>query len=243
MKIAPVRLDFVPIEKISFDRAYQRPLDLSRVKAIANKLKSGASKAVSLSLRPDGSLFCYDGQHTVCAYEMAKVKTVPAVIVEGCQKDEAMWFLEIQKSAKRVFIKDAQRAGIVSGDETAIVAQSFLTKYGLEISSGGTVAHKTGAIGAIRRFAKSDPEVLTKAMDAIKSLWDDYCEAWCAVIIRGMFEVAKDGRINDVCATAKRKKVTPRRILDVAAAMQSSNGKDGSGASYAKRAIIDLCGL
>lgn len=238
-----MRLEFVAIENINFDDSYQRPLDNSQVRKISKNLMQGAAKAVSLSERSDGALYCYDGQHTVEAFKRSGKTKIPAVIVKGSQEKEAKWFLEIQQNSKRVFVRQAQKAGVVAKDEVSLRAKAILERYGIEISKGGTHVGKTGAIGAIRSYSSKSPETLTAAMDAIEELWKDEPEAWCSVILRGMFEIAKEGRIKDVTRAAKKRKVTPRRVLDVASAMQSAQGQSGSGSSLAKKAIISLCGL
>ena len=239
-----MKLDVIDIELIKFDKTYQRPIDTKHALAISKKLKAGAAKAVSLSMRSNGDLYCYDGQHTIEAFRLAGYSKVPAVIVNGSQEKEAEWFLDIQQNSKRVFVRDAHKAGIVAKDNVSIAAQEILDRYDLKISTGGTSIGKTGAIGAIRRYAKIDRDALISAMDAMHFLWKEYPETWCSVIIRGMLEVAKSGLINEVTIAAKKKMVTPRRILDAASAMQSINGAtQGSGASYAKRAIIDMCGI
>jgi hypothetical protein len=238
-----MRIEMVDVTRIKFDPAYQRPLDLNRVSRIAKNFKEGAAKAVSLSERANGDLFNYDGNHTVHACISIGMTYVPAVIVSGSQAQEAEWFNAIQEGSKRLMVRDRQRAGVMFNDEIACRAKNVLDKYGLQISTGSTHAHKTGAIGAIRTYAKQDYPSLILAMDAIQSLWiDDEC-AWTGVVIRGMYEIAKSGKINDVLKMAKTKKITPRRILDTAAAMQESKGTSGSGAGAAKRAIYKLCGI
>jgi hypothetical protein len=235
------RLIEAPIDHLKFDPAYQRDIDIRRVRQIAKSLKEGAAKAVSVSERDNGDLYVYDGQHTVAAFKLAGYTHVPAVIVKGSQKEEAEWFLDIQQGSKRVFMRDAHKAGCVSKDEISLVAQSILDKYGIGISKGGVAVGMTGAIGAIRRYAKADKKALLIAMDAIKKLWTHESEAWTSVVLRGMFEIAQKQDMSIIVAAARKNKVIPRRIHDTASAIQEGTGSSGSGAGVSKRAILMLC--
>lgn len=240
-----ISIEMIQVDHINVDSEYQRALDEVRVIRIAKVFKGGAMKAVSLSKRLDGSLWAYDGMHTIEVAKRCGIKFVPAVIVPGDQKKEAEWFLAINGGhSKRVSQRDVQKAGIIAGDPLSKAAQEILDRYGLRISKGGLRAGQTNAIGAIKRYIKSSPQALSNAMHAIHGLWGEEDCAWSGVVLRGMFDIATSRHdFAGVVKECRRKKVTPRRIMDVAAAMQTAAGASGGGPAYAKAAILKLCGI
>lgn len=241
--IPSVEMVLAPIDSIHIDPAYQRELDEKRVKKMAAKFRQGAAKAVSLSRRPDGSLWCYDGQHTIEIYRVAGFTHVPAVIVSGSLKQEADWFEELNQSVKRVSARARQRAGVVADKPGALAVQELLDEFGIQISKGGLRAGMTNAVGAIGRYVSADPVRIAAAMRAIDVMWSVEAEAWSGVVLRGMFEACgKVGHVELVKA-CKAKRVTPRRILDWCSARQTAAGTSGGGAAYACEAVLTLAGI
>lgn len=236
-------LRMVRTQDIRIDESYQRPLDLGRVKGIAAALKVGALGAVSLSRRQDGTLYCYDGQTRLAAAIKAGLSRVPAVIVPGDQKREAEWFLMINEGRKRVHVRERHRAGVVAEDAAAIAAREMIEKYGLRISNGGVQAGQTNAIGRIQQYVKQDRSRADAAMQFLFDAWPDEQETWTSVMLRCAWEVAGKGTefVSEVKRAIRRHRVTPRRVLDTAAGMQSATGTNGGGSAYVFRAICALC--
>lgn len=234
-------MKMVHISSINVDTAYQRHTDQRRIAKAARAFQSGAVKAVSLSRRHDGSLWCYDGQHTVEIMRLCGATHVPAVIVGGTQEQEAFWFsLMNGAGVSKATQRDVHKAGVVSGDECSVYVDSLLHKYGVTVAKGGAKARTTSAIGSLRMWAKQDKTRLDLVMDAVSSLWKDHDHAWTQIVLRGMWDCATDGQLDRVIVGAKKNKVTPRRILDLAGGLQSATGAEGGGSGYAKRAILQL---
>lgn len=228
---------------------YQRELKKARVGKLAKEFDPGAIKALSLARRSDGSLWCYDGMHTLALARVLGIEEIPAVGLKNTVDlaQEAKLFLKINGGSEKVKQQDKQAAGIVAKDKIAIAAQALLDEYGITVSTNGIQAGKTNAIGAIRRYVAKDRDALVLAMSAIDALWSVEAEAWSGLVIRGMFEMAREAKtlekMREIRAKLRAKKVTPRRILDVASAMQIATGAGGGGAAYAKKAIKQLCGV
>ena len=241
--IPAIEMKLIDIDSIHVDPAYQRDLDEKRVKKVAAKFKQGAAKAVSLSRRPNGSLWCYDGQHTIEIYRAAGFTHVPAVIVNGDMQKEADWFEELNQSVRRVSARDRQRAGVVAEKAPALAVQDLLDKFGIQVSKGGLRAGMTNSVGAIGRYVASDPARINQAMKAIDAMWSDETEAWSGVVMRGMFEACGKVSPIDLVKACKAKRVTPRRILDWCSARQTAAGASGGGAAYACEAVLTLAGI
>lgn len=240
-----MKIQMVKISELNTDPSYQRDLDMARVSRLVKAFCAGAMKAISVSKRKCGRLYVYDGQHTVAAARELGIDSVPAVVVLGDQISEAQWFLAINDGgSKRVSQRQVQKAGVVADDELSKMAQDVLDSYSLTISTGGLRAGHTNAIAAIKRYLRTSPPHLRSAMDAIYSLWHEDPCAWSAVLLRGMFETARvDGQMVAVISACRRKKISPRRIMDVASAMQAATGSPGGGSGHAHRAILQLCGI
>lgn len=234
-------MDFVPIDKINVDHDYQRPLDELRVKRMAEAFSSGAVKTVSLSRRDDGSLWCYDGQHTLAVLRLLRCTHVHATVVPGDKKKEAHWFALMNGSGPRkATVRDVQRAEVVSEQSLACLVEQLLKGYQIAVGKNCATPSTTSAIGSIRGWAKADPVRLGNVMYAIHSMWGSEPYAWSQIVMRGMWDCASDPRFNVIVIGLQKKKVTPRRVLDSASAMQLATGVAGGGSGYAKRAIVKL---
>lgn len=236
------QIEMVEVDAVRVDHSYQRPLDSKRVKRIARAFSTGASKALSVSRRPDGSLYVYDGQHTLEVLKHLGRKECPAMVVDGTQLQEARWFLLMNGSGvSKATARESHKAALTADDDTAKQVQALLDEYGLVVASGGVKAGTTSSIGSLKMWCKADKPRLERAMGAIDRLWCTQDHAWSQVILRGMFDIAGDaGLLDAVEAGLAKGRVTPRRVLDIAAGMQSATGVPGGGSGYSKSAILQL---
>lgn len=232
----------LPIEKLRVDETYQRQLDVKRVARLSKAFQSGACKAISVSLRPDGEMYVYDGQHTVEVLRALGIKECPALVVRGDQQQEARWFMLLNGAgARKATARESHHAAIVAEDATAIEVQDLLDEYGILVAKGGSKGGTTSSIGSLKIWCKADKPRLVRAMNAIDRLWCIEDHAWSQIIIRGMFDVAGDvALIDSVERGLAKHKINPRRVLDVAAGMQASTGATGGGSAYCKSALLQL---
>lgn len=236
------RLEFIPVTAINVDPTYQRRTDAARVKRIAAALDEGAMKAISVSERPDGSLWVYDGAHTVAAARLAGMSRVPALIVRGTREQEARWFLAINGGSKRVSQRDTQHAGVAASDAVAVLVDRLMSAHGLTVQSGGQARPgKTNAVGLLRTLAKRDPAGLEAAMGVIGGLWPSEPLAWSGRVISGVHGAIAKAGADAVRAGLKARKVTPQRIEDGIAVLGKVAG--GSGWSAAASVVISLAGV
>lgn len=234
-------INMVDVDLINIDREYQRDLDEKRVEKLAKAFNSGAVKAVSLSRRGDGSLWVYDGQHSLEIMKRIGIKKIPAVITQGSQQQEAFWFGLINGAGvRKASQRDWQKAGVVCGEAISLEISKLLDAYGLKIAKGGAKKGTTSAIGSLKAWIKSDYPRLTNAMDMVNRLWCNEDHAWTQIVLRGAWDVAGTDQLMQVEKGLSKNKVTPRRVLDVACAMQSSTGINGGGSGYAKQAFFKL---
>ncbi len=231
----------VPVTSINVDESYQRPTDAARVKRIAAALDGGAMKAVSLSKRADGTLWCYDGAHTVAAARAAGWAAVPALIVNGSRREEAHWFLAINGGSKRVSQRDTQRAGVAADDTVAVLVERLMSERSITVQGGGQARPgRTNAVGLLRTLARRDAEGLTAAMDVIRALWAAEPLAWSGRVIRGVYDASKQAGADELRAGLKAHKVTPQRIEDAISVLGDA-GKQ-SGWTSAGAVVLKLAG-
>lgn len=235
-------LIFLDVAAVKVDSRYQRTLDEKRIARLRRAYDRGACKAISVSRRADGDLYVYDGQHTLELCRAMGLETIPAVVVDGDFQKEARWFLLMNGAGvSKATARDAHRAAVVAGDPVAAGVQELLRMYGLTVAAGGARKGATSAIGTLRTWAKADIGRLMRAMGMISRLWSEEDHAWTQIVLRAAWDVAADdGMLTAVEAGLSKRKVTPRRLLDTAAGMQSATGLPGGGSGYAKRAILQL---
>lgn len=235
----------VPVGMINTDHSYQRQLSAARVKRIAEAMDSGAVKAVSLSQRPDGSLWVYDGQHTVAAFIQSGQTHVPALIVPGSQEQEARWFLLINGGAsKSVSQREKLAPGVVSGEPGAVLLQELMTRYCVTVKSGGAAgAGQTNAVGLLRKIAGKSPDLLRAVFREIDGAWREHPLAWTGRIISGVAAICGRDDSAEVFKSLKRKRITPQRIEDAISAAQALRGvAGGSGWGLAAEVMLSLAG-
>ena len=235
-------LKYVRVDAIHIDEKYQRKLDLKRIDRLKRAYNRGACKAISLSRRSDGTLWVYDGQHTLALAIAAGETEVAAVIVDGDQQKEARWFLLMNGSGvTKATVRDRHRASVAMGDEVASGVDDLLDRYSVSIAKGGARAGATSAIGSINGWFRDSPERLERVFSVISSIWPTEDGAWTQVVMRGMWDVAADPeQLDQVRMGLQKHKVTPRRVLDTAAGMQAATGVPGGGSGYSAMAIRQL---
>ena len=234
-------LKMVSIDQINIDSAYQRTLNVSRVDRVGKRYSQGAVKAVSLSRRADGSLWVYDGQHTLALAVQNGATQIPAVIVDGDQKQEAQWFNLINGAGvAKANVRDRHRAALAADDPVAQGVQALLNQYSV-VESKHTHAGHTTAIGSITGWFKSDLPRLERVFAFIHLYWGKEDCAWTQVAMRAVWDIASDrDELQQVFMGARKHKVTPRRLLDSAAAMQGATGVNGGGSGFAALALRKL---
>lgn len=235
-------LKMVPVGDLKVDSEnYQRALNPARLRKMKRDFNLGAAKALSVSRREDGSLWVYDGQNTLALFKEMGITQVPCVIVNATPTQEAQCFgLMNGAGSLKANPAEKQKAALFAGDELAIKAKHLLDLYEIEIASGGTAAHKTRSIDYIKVCLKSDEPRLIRAMDMIDDLWRDEKEAWSRAMMRGAYEIAGLDFHGKVQSALAKRKITPRRVLDVARGMQEATGEPGSGMGFMKRAMLSL---
>jgi hypothetical protein len=235
-------LKFVSVNSVFVDTAYQRPLNQKRIERLRKAFTRGASKAISLSRRKDGSLYVYDGQHTLALHKAMGEAEIPACIVDGTQALEAKWFLLMNGAGvSKASQREAFGAGLVAGDDVSLDVKALLDMHGVTVASGGASKGRTSAIGSLKIWYKADGKRLARVMLLIDRCWAQEDAAWTQIVMRGVWDLASTPEaLDELEVGIKKHKVTPRRVLDTASGMQLATGVPGGGSGYAKNALMVL---
>lgn len=235
-------LKFIHPDTVLVDPSYQRQLDEKRIERLRKAFTRGAAKAISVSMRENGQLYVYDGQHTLALCKAMGEKKIPAVIVHGNQSMEAKWFLLMNGAGvSKATSREAFMAGVVAQDDVALGVYELLKLHGVSVAKGGASKGTTSAIGSLKTWYKNDSDRLKRAMELIDRCWKHEDAAWTQIVMRGVWDVAGSTEVlDDLEAGIKKHKVTPRRVLDTAAGMQLATGTPGGGSGYAKNALLML---
>lgn len=241
MKKLNVELRFIPASLLKIDPAYQREPNLNRLSRNIKAFQSGAVKTVSVSERSNGDLYLYDGQHTLFSLCKLGIEQIPCAVVKGTQEEEAKWFLLMNGSGvSKASSRDKHKARAACNDEDVKNINAMLERFGVVVAKGGSKPGTTSAIGSITSWYKSDKARLEVVMDNIFRIWMTNESAWTQVLMRGMWDVAGSGKMDQVRLGLAKHKITPRRVLDTAKGMQMATGTPGGGSGYCKKAIFKL---
>ena len=139
----------IDINKIKIDRRYQRDLNLARVESMAKNYSPSLVRLPFVSLRKDGSVYAYDGQHTI---EMLKKLGVTGEINVYCNtgltlEQEAEEFIRLNANGweGRLQVSVCARfdAAIVAKRSEQVDIKHIAQSLGLDVGT------KTNAIRAI----------------------------------------------------------------------------------------------
>ncbi|WP_116654854.1 DUF262 domain-containing protein [Pelagibacterium sediminicola] len=172
----PPVLDWIDVNLIDIDPAYQRGLDDARVQRILDWFTWDAFGAIVIAPAAEGRYNCTDGQHRLAAARRhPAVSVVPAIIIhaQGTQA-EAENFIAINRERKNISALDRYWAEVAASDDDAKTIEQVCERAGITIMRNPCSQYEprqTVAISAIRSLvdkwgamrARQILEVLAKA--------------------------------------------------------------------------------
>jgi len=162
--------EFMTIDKneIQVDHSYQRnDVSQQKVAQIARSFAWAGFGAISVALRPDGSLFCFEGQHRLlAAVRRPDITTVPCMVFE-CEsvEQEAAGFLITNEQRRNPTAIDKFKAQVQTSDKAAVHVMETLDRLGLEVSR---TAIRDGQIKCVKRcmvLCNIDKDAFDKAIE------------------------------------------------------------------------------
>lgn len=131
-------LILIPIENLITDGAYQRPVQPSHVRKIADNFELLKFRPLTGNLRPDGTVALVDGLQRATALQMLGYEGLVPVIIPTrpmTLKEEAIAFLAMNMDNKAVRAVDSFQAQITSGNSHAVQINEVLGPLGLVVDS------------------------------------------------------------------------------------------------------------
>ena len=151
----PPVLDWIDVNLIDIDPAYQRGLDDTRVQRILDWFTWDAFGAIVIAPAAEGRYNCTDGQHRLAAARRhPAVSVVPAIIIhaQGTQA-EAENFIAINKDRRNISALDRYWAEVAANEPTAIAVSKSCESAGVTVMRHPSQSYGPGetvSISAIR---------------------------------------------------------------------------------------------
>lgn len=169
-------LDWVRIDRMVIDEAYQRdltPTNWTAIRKIAADFHWSRFSPVLLAPVANGQFAVIDGQHRVHAAAICGFETVPAMIVPIDKSEQARAFAWVNSAVTKITPHHIYKAALASREPWAITAFETVTNSGCQLmTSTGSTANKKPkqiyCIGLIRDLVKGGhSRSLSAGLDAI----------------------------------------------------------------------------
>ena len=231
-------------EDLNIDGSYQREeVSALKVREIASEWDWKLYGVLSVVLRPDGTLWVYDGGHRCrAAFLRDDITELPCMVFEvGDRIDEARAFLGTNLIKTFVSAYHKHRAGVMTGEPVAKVAAAILNKHGYTAATAGRKT-ELAAINTLQKIAKEDAETAERVFGACVVLAGKNQDAITGNVLEGLFRCAKklEGKA-DILANGHLEKLAKETLPGIEAAIRRERHIAGKGgATIAAKAILDL---
>jgi len=208
LKGAPPSLEWIGVDRLQVDPAYQRATDTSAsARIIFGMFKCwdwSLCQPLVVARRADGTLFILDGQHRHAgALRRGDIPHLPCVVLSGvAHTEEAETFVALNTRRQRLSQSDLFNAMLAAGDDHAIAVADLLAETGWRIArTKNTAAWKPGDIECAPmlagRMATDGAAAVRFALTVVREAWPKYPVRQSATLITGLLAVfaGKAGRI------------------------------------------------
>jgi len=167
--------EFMMIDKseLRIDHDYQRDKVIVRkVREIQANWSWVGCGCILVAMRPDGTLWVFDGQHRVLASRnRADISVLPCLVFEmDAKTQEAAGFLVSNTQRKPVPAIAKFKALVMTGDAAAVAVDSVFKRMGLTISDNCHYRNEIKCVSACLKHAANDPDTFEMAIKVAMSL-------------------------------------------------------------------------
>lgn len=233
----------VPKEQLNIDEeSYQREqVSKQKVLAIARAWDWKLFGAISVVMRPDGSLWVYDGGHrTRAAFFRDDIKELPCMVFEISDiSEEAKAFVGSNTMKSNVSSYHVYKGSLVAGEPTAIAVDALLSKYGYRVVQYASNPYDFRSIHTLTNYIKQDPELTEKVFSLLAevSCGDEIISGTAITALYGMAKRVDE----DVFTGAWRKRIKAQSITGIDYAIKREKHIMGKGGErVAAKALLDL---
>lgn len=182
----------LPIDKIfvhfrTLPDGYARPLSLRRMTKLISEFDRQALGVLLLSMRPDGTFACIDGQHRWEACKFKAVPTIDALVyIDLSLEDEARLYRKFGDYLKQTPL-DKYHAALAEKVPDYLYIQRILSDRGLFVPiQPSDAANAVVAVEALLKVSRTyGPTVFESTIDLIHNAWNGEHRAYRGHIIQG----------------------------------------------------------
>lgn len=200
---APPTLEWVAVEHLSIDPAYQRATDGPHSRKIIFGMIKGwdwtLCQPLVVARRPDGSLFILDGQHRhIGAIQRGDIAYLPCVILSGCnQAQEANTFVALNTRRQRLSQADIFNGMLAASDPDAVRMAAILDETGWrQVKSSNLEVQRPGSLicaPMLIKAVKSNGEApVRNALTALREAYPDSPVTNTAALIKALVLIYRD---------------------------------------------------
>jgi hypothetical protein len=236
----PYRFEISPLDDLSIDETYQRPLT-TFWKEVSEGFNPALVGTLIVSERRNGSKVIIDGQTRWSAMRERGLHDAPCLIYEGLSKaDEAALFSDLQTQRRGMRSYHRFRAQLVARRPMAVDIAKIVTELGFELGKEET-PNTLRSIAALEALYKIDRDHLADVMEIIQQAWGTQDKlATSAELIRGIGFFLRNQENVDIDRLINRLQgVTPSMVKHRASALREGNPSLKGGAqTYVAQAIL-----
>ena len=198
-------LAWLDINNLVIDNEYQRPIvrnGWEQIKWIANNFNWNSFSPVLVSQVDNNTYAVIDGQHRVHAALLAGHDSVPALIVQATQAEQAAAFSRVNGNTTRVTPHTIYKAALAAKEHWAVESHRLVTAAGCQLprSNKSTKNKLPGdilCIGLVKNMVENfEGNALEHGLRALRSsCFGDNIDVYNAVIIKPWLQsVASNSR-------------------------------------------------
>ena len=196
------------LDVLQVDTTYQRQLDTPRVNRIVKDWDINRAADPLVSRREDGSLWVFDGQHTVVAAKKKGLKTLRCRVYVGLTaNDEAIRFATQDDGKRKVAKPDTYRALLNAKAEREVNIEKTLNKFNcsaLKRKDERKGMNEAKAITAVEKIYDSlGMPGLEKILTVISNSWKtNHPQAFEPKVMMALWKVVNDNPQIDIARLA-----------------------------------------
>jgi hypothetical protein len=172
-------LQWLAVDRLVIDDAYQRPLlpgNWKAIEKIAANFQWSRFSPVLVAPVTGGLFAVIDGQHRVHAAAICGIPEVPAMVVQVGIEEQSRAFAWVNSQAIRVSVFHVFKAAFSAGDDWAVRADAAVSGGGCRLmrSKASSSAKRAGeiyAIGLVRSLVEAGHDrAITAALAALRAV-------------------------------------------------------------------------
>ena len=216
---APPSLEFIALDRLSVDPAYQRATDTPGSRRIlvgmVRQWDWALCQPLVVSRRADGTLWIIDGQHRHCgALERGDIAHLPCVVLSGiAESGEASAFVKLNTERQSLSQIAVFRGMVTAGDPDAVQVAALLAETGWRLTASknakrwqpGDMISAPKLVNSLRGHGA---DAVRAALTTLRSAYPDQAVPCTASLLQSLVEIYRPGG-----------KLAPSRHPELASAM------------------------